>query len=49
MPAKMMEMMTRRNATEVTDTFEAAAEDERLSALGEDLLGVRISFRNCSV
>ena len=38
--------MTRRNATEVTDAFEAAAEDERLSALGEDLLRVHESFRN---
>ena len=36
--------MTRRNATEVTDAFEAAAEDERLSALGEDLLRVLESF-----
>ena len=46
-PAKMMEM-TRRNATEVTDAFEAeAAEDERLSALGEDLLRVHESFRDC--
>ena len=43
----MMEM-TRRNATEVIDALEAEdAEDERLSALGEDLLRVRESFRNC--
>ena len=46
----MMEM-TRRNATEVTDAEAEAedAEDERLSALGEDLLCLRIILKLLSL
>ena len=45
--AMMMKMTSRRNALEVASKVEAA-EEERLSALGEDLLcGVRGSFKYC--
>ena len=45
MALAMMKMTSRRNALEVVSKVKAA--EERLSALGEDLLcGVRGSFKN---